>query len=83
MDFNKEIYPEEMQEKLETAVENSAENFIQNKIDEENPSCEECGSESLQPEVENKQKEFSETAVCSACGNVIDFDVEPGDLKEF
>lgn len=83
MEFNKQIYPEEMQDKLERAVEKSAENFIQNKIKEENPSCGECGSESLEPEVKNKQKEFSETAICSDCGNIIEFDLEPGDLKNF
>lgn len=83
MHFNKQIYPEEMQDKLERAVENSAENFIQNKINEEDPSCGECGSESLEPEVENSQKEFCETAVCSDCGNTVEFDVEPGDLKDF
>jgi len=83
MEFNKQIYPEEMQDNLEKAVENSAENYIENKLKEESPSCEECGSESLEAKVENSKKDFSEKAICVDCGNIMKFDLEPGDLKDY
>ncbi len=63
MEFNKQIYPEKLQDKLENAVENSAENFIQNKIDEEDPSCGESGSNFLLSQLKNKNRDFNKESV--------------------
>jgi superfamily II helicase len=83
MDFDRELYPEQMRDKLEKAVKNSAENYVDDIIKEEEPVCDNCGSEEFSPKIEKKEgKEFDETAVCNSCGEEKSFEVNVKDLKD-
>ncbi|MFB6116418.1 MAG: hypothetical protein ABEK10_02790 [Candidatus Nanosalina sp.] len=82
MDFNKEIYPDQIKEKLEKAVINSAENYVEAKIAEEEMKCRECSSQNLEAEVNHEStSSYSQKAVCSECGTERSIEVDTGDLS--
>lgn len=82
MEFDKEVYPDEMKEKLEEAVMNSAENYVDSEIREREMNCENCGSEELEPEVSREEQgSYTEKAVCSECGSEQNIQVDISDLR--
>lgn len=82
MEFDKDVYPDEMKEKLEKAVMNSAKNYVDSEIQEKEMKCGECGSDQLEPEVsKGKDDEYAEKAVCIECGSKQDVNVDISDLR--
>lgn len=82
MNFDKEIYPSDMQDRLEEAVINSAENCVKERIAEKEMSCDDCGSEDLEAEVRNMEgEEYSQKAVCADCGEEKEIEVKLDDLR--
>lgn len=82
MKFNKNIYPDEMKDKLEEAVINSAEGHIKDKIQEEDMACGECGSDNLEAEIVRQDgNDYRNNVVCNDCDSVKQVEVEVSDLK--
>ncbi len=81
MEFDRELYPEEMRDRLEKAVRNSAENYLERKVKEESFECSECGKKDFKPVVKKNEGNYKEEVICNSCGNEREINVEIGDFK--
>lgn len=83
MDFDKELYPEKMRDRLEKAVKNSAEKHINAKLNEEESKCGECGHDELKPVIKKQGNKYNEKVQCKNCGKRRQINVELKNLSSF